>query len=203
MVEVKSKFNTDLTKALLRFRIRRLWLLSFLLSTLCITYALVAIFSSKNAEIIVCIVLILIGVLFSPLPYWLAVLVQKIIDKPVKFIGALFSPLFYLFAMPFQKTTNKSLKLMGAETINNFTFYENIIYQHMERGDDYNETSHYRYVMLYRVYETKTHFFMYISNMQTHVIPKKDITVGTAQELSQFFSTNLGKKFKVYKWNLL
>ena len=173
MVEVKSKFDADLTKALLRFQIRKLWLLLILSSFFLIALGFLSVFTSEDGNIGSGVFFIILGILFFPLVYFLVILVQKAI--------------------------NKSMKIMGPETINDFTFYENVIYQYMERGDDLKETSQYRYVMLYRVYETKTHFFMYISNMQTHVIPKKDITVGTPQELSQFFSINLGKNFKVYK----
>ena len=173
MVEVKSKFDADLTKAAIRFQVRKLWLLFVLLSIFFTACGFLIVFSPEAESIGLGIFLIVIGVLFFPLCYLLTILMQKNI--------------------------NKSMKIMGSETINNYTFYENIIYQHMERGDIFKETSQYGYVMLYRVFETKTHFFMYISNRQTHVIPKKDITIGTPQELSQFFSINLGKKFKPCK----
>ena len=41
---------------------------------------------------------------------------------------------------------------------------------------------------VYRVYESKDSFYIYISNMQAFIIPKSDIVTGTPEELSQMMT---------------
>lgn len=172
MIEVKSKFDANLTKPLLRLQLRNLWVLFILFP----------------------LFFVLIGVVFivGPEP-------DIVFGATIIAFGTLFLPLVYLLSIFFQRIINKSMKIMNTETTNYFRFDENKIYQEMIRGDEYKATSESSYKMLHKAYETKSHFFMYISNMQTHVIPKKDIVSGTPQELANIFSAALGKKFKVLK----
>jgi hypothetical protein len=48
---------------------------------------------------------------------------------------------------------------------------------------------------VYRVYESKDSFYIYISNMQAFIIPKVDIITGTPEELSQMMTELIGKKY--------
>jgi len=97
-----------------------------------------------------------------------------------------------------QKIANNSMKLLNTNTQNCFRFEEDKFYQETVKGDEYRATSESVYGLLYKVYENRTHFYLMISNMQSHVFPKSDIVIGTAEELSDLLMRKLGKKFKSY-----
>jgi hypothetical protein len=173
MIEVKSKFDASITTALLRLELRKLkWLLIVSPLLLICLGILVIVTAEPDAEILGSgIYLMAIGVLLA---------------------------LFLIFLPKLlQKTAWKSMKLLNTETTNYFRFDETKIYQEMNKGEEYKSTGECSYSLLYKAYETKSHFFLYISRMQTHAVPKKDIITGTAEELAQILSDRLGKSFKV------
>ena len=56
------------------------------------------------------------------------------------------------------------------------------------------------YSMLVRVLETQSHFLLFISNNKAHVIPKKDIVVGTEEELRNYVHSWVGpQNYKMLK----
>lgn len=171
MIEVQSRFDSNLTNPLLKLQIRRMWWLFLLFSSLFILFGITNVIDPEmESDTVLGIMMIALGVLFLPLIFLLSKWLQKIM--------------------------NKSLKVMNSETINYFRFDESRIFQEMIRGNEYKATSESSYTMLYKAYETQSHFFMYISNRQVHIIPKKDFITGTPQELTNIFSARLGKKFK-------
>lgn len=52
------------------------------------------------------------------------------------------------------------------------------------------------YSYCYKIKETATHYFIYISYAQAFVVPKADIVEGSIEELNSILSSNLGEKFK-------
>jgi len=176
MIEVKSKFDKNLTKPLLRLQMRKLWWL-YLIFILLFVFIGVLSFVSPETD--------------SDKSFGIFMIV----------FGVLFFPLVYLLSKVFQKILNNSTKSMSAETFMYFRFNENKIYQESNRGEEYKATYECSYTLLYKAYETKSHFFMYISRMQTFIIPKKDIVTGTPEELRQILYNKLGYKFKVLKIN--
>lgn len=49
---------------------------------------------------------------------------------------------------------------------------------------------------VYRIYESKTSFYIYISNLQAFIIPKADIVTGQPEELSRMFGELAGNKLR-------
>jgi hypothetical protein len=175
MIEVKSKLDASITSPLIRLQLRKFWWAFIVLPLFFIFTGVlyVAYPESESFDIGLGIFLIAFGVLFLPL--------------------------VYLSGKALQKKLNKSMKLMSVETTNYFRFDGDKIYQETNLGEDHKSTAEFNYNLLHKAYETKSHFFMYISMQQAHVLPKKDITAGTPEELAEIFRNRLGKKFKVLK----
>ena len=174
MVEVRSRFDESITKPLTQLQMRRLrWFILIFPLIFCFIGIMAVVAPNDPGDEGFGIFMIVFSVLFIPLVWWLSKGLQKVV--------------------------NKSMKIMNVETMCYFRFDENKIYQHIVRGEEFKDTSESSYSMLYKAFETRSHFFLYISNMQTHVIPKKDIILGTAQELASILFGKLGKKFKVLK----
>ena len=91
----------------------------------------------------------------------------------------------------------RSAKYISNETIIDYKFENDIIYYNMEKSG-MKTTSEFAWYLCYKAYETKDYFYVYISNMQAHIVPKKDITHGTSQELSEILRDKV-KKFKQFK----
>jgi hypothetical protein len=49
---------------------------------------------------------------------------------------------------------------------------------------------------VYRSYEAKDSFYIYISNMQAFIIPKKDIVAGTADEFRRILQERVGSRHR-------
>jgi hypothetical protein len=64
------------------------------------------------------------------------------------------------------------------------------------KGNGLNSTSHMEYLYFYKIVETPTHFLLYLSSDQCHIVPKKDIVEGTVQDLRTIFTTHAPTKFK-------
>ena len=174
MIEVRTTLNPRITNPLLKLQIRRLrWFFFFIPAMFCAIGLLAIIGREDNSDIAGGIVTIVLGVGFLPLVYSLSRFAQKFI--------------------------NKTMKLLHDETLNYFRFEESMFYQETVKGDEYRGTTECAYSLLYKAYETKSHFFLFISNMQTHVVPKKDIVTGSAQELSDRLKALMGKRFKRLK----
>jgi len=54
-----------------------------------------------------------------------------------------------------------------------------------------------KYAELYRVYETKTNFYLYLDKYRALIITKEGISEGTCEELSAIFQKALGEKFRL------
>jgi hypothetical protein len=65
-----------------------------------------------------------------------------------------------------------------------------------EKGEGYSAEMTAQYRFLYKAYETKTHFMLYISSNQVYVIPKDSLTEGSFEDLRTYLQTNLGEKFQ-------
>jgi hypothetical protein len=77
-------------------------------------------------------------------------------------------------------------------------FYEfddeklHLIIRRGKSEEDYN----YAYEKLYRAYETKTYFYIYLNGSSALIIPKNNFDMGTSAELHKLFSLKLQKKFR-------
>lgn len=64
------------------------------------------------------------------------------------------------------------------------------------KKEDYQSSATMGWSMVYRAYETKDYFFLYISNNQSFVLSTDSIVQGSAEELRELLHMKLGKKFK-------
>lgn len=112
-------------------------------------------------------------------------------------LGGIGLPLFIYATMRFMVwLQTRSSKFISNETQLDYKFDENVIYNRMQKPGMIS-TSEWEWSMCYRAYETKDYFFIYINNMSAHVIPKKDIILGGADEFSNLLQGSI-KKFKKY-----
>jgi len=133
----------------------------------------------------------------------LGVITLFIPDFGISFRVFLFSvglllPIGFLLPFLFVKRSYKTMKVMSDDTYNYFRLEEEKCYDSATKGENVKSSSEYTYDMFYKVFETRTHFFLYISKMQAFVLPKADIITGTADMLRDLFVRKLGKKFKSY-----
>ncbi len=113
--------------------------------------------------------------------------------------GVLYVPIVWLLTRIIQKRHNKSMYIMSEETISTFTFTEDKMCIEEVKCDKYKANVEASYEYLYKVDETATHYFLYISKQQCHVIPKCDLVEGTLEELNILLFNNLGPKFNFKK----
>lgn len=91
----------------------------------------------------------------------------------------------------------RSTRLISNETENYFKIDGDILYNKLEKTDCIS-TFEAKWNLVYKAYETKTHFFIYISNMQAFIISKSGIFNGTSEELREMLRSSIGKNFKIY-----
>ena len=171
MIEFRSKLDSSKSTALNnRTFKKRLWLYA-LLSLVMIVLGVIGIISKEdNSDVVSGVVLIVFGVLITPLGYLLTRIFQKRNDKATIFISS--------------------------DTEEIYTFDEQYISVTQTKGDVFFATTKARYSYIHKAYEDKNYFYLYISKMQSHVIDKASITQGTLDELRTLLKTNLGIKFK-------
>ncbi|MDD4296894.1 MAG: YcxB family protein [Ruminiclostridium sp.] len=90
----------------------------------------------------------------------------------------------------------RSSKFISDETKINYKFDTDMIYYYMEKPG-MKTTCEWAWSLCYKAYETKDYFYIYISNMQAHIVPKKDIISGTSQELAEILHSKVSKFKKV------
>lgn len=113
--------------------------------------------------------------------------------------GVLVLPFCLLIVLRGQKNAVKQMPLLSAEPICTFTFENDKFYIEVVKGETYRGTTEAVYDYFNKVYETETHYYLYISRMQCHVLPKKDIVEGSAEELTTLLFRNLGPRKFVLK----
>lgn len=172
MVKIVTKFDTNVTKSLNKFTIKKLLPFYIIFSLAFIVLGLCNI-PGDDGSTWYGITLIVIGVLFFPL----CLLLTK--------IG--------------QNNLNKSMPLMSDETVFTCQFNDSDIYMEESKGSSYFATIRSDYSHFYKVYETDTHYFLYISKHQCQVFPKCDIVEGSVEELNILLFRNLGPKKFILK----
>ena len=109
--------------------------------------------------------------------------------EPVKGIVfaviALVMPLFMLLVMRLSaKRHLKSNKIYTSLNTIQYRMDEEKLYQE-SMAADIKATFEAGWSKVHRVYETKDSFYIYISNMQALILPKKDFTVGSPDRLAE------------------
>ncbi len=171
MVEFKSKLDSSKTTALNNRTFKKLlWFYALLSLILIVMGVLCVVLKEDNSDFASGIGLIVFGVLITPIGYLLTRVLQKRLDKSTVFI----SP----------------------DTEEVYTFDEQYITVTQTKGDVFFATTKAKYSYIYKAYEDKNYYYLYISKIQSHVIDKSSITQGTLDELHTLLITNLGSKFK-------
>ncbi|MBR2933096.1 MAG: YcxB family protein [Clostridia bacterium] len=111
-------------------------------------------------------------------------------------MGVLILPIGYVLTNAIQSKTNKTMSVMSAETKEVFEFDYDFVKITQTKGDNFKAVTQTDFSYFYKVFETKTQYFLYISNMQVHVVNKSGITQGTIEEFNEILSSSLGSKFK-------
>ena len=170
MIEFRTKLNDAKSSALNKNVFKKLWWLYALLTILLIGIGISALKEDK----IFGIIYIGLGLLITPLSYFLVFIIQK--------------------------RFNKSANYLSDETEEIFTFdeeYMNSLNMPGEvKGDSFSSTLKAKYSIIYKVIEDKNYYFVYISKMQCFVVNKSSITIGTLEEAQALLKKNLGDKFK-------
>ena len=84
----------------------------------------------------------------------------------------------------------KSNKVSG-NFVNSYMFYKNIF-----KVKNLDGKAQILYFKLYRVVETKTNFYIYISRQYAFIVSKSGFTKGTSEEFKQFMKKKLFTKYK-------
>lgn len=114
--------------------------------------------------------------------------------------GVGFYPLVLLFTKLLQKGMNKSMSVMSEETHEEYQFYEDHVVIIQTKGEDFKGTTEAKYNYFYQAVETKTHYLLYISKTQVHVIDKSKITEGTLEEMNEILRKQMPEgKFDEYR----
>jgi len=110
---------------------------------------------------------------------------------------ALGFPIFLnIFMRIMVKISLKSSSFISDENKNYFKFDDEEIF-HTSEKTDMKSTMTAKWNLVFKAFETKTHYYIYISNMQAYIIPKNSIITGDYEVFSAFLKEKLGKKFIV------
>lgn len=171
MIVFESKFDKNVAKSLNIFTMKKLWWMYLILS---LSLALIGVSSLLEGDTAFGIFMLSFGVLFTPLCVVLTFLLQK--------------------------RLNKSMPLMSEETTETYTFYDDKFEIVQQKGEDFFSNTSCKYTSyINKIKETKDCYFIYISNVQAHVVYKNSLKEGSIEELNGILTANLGKKFKELK----
>ena len=105
----------------------------------------------------------------------------------ILFVGyRLFNPMFF-----YKKEVNK--KAITKEKVFKFYFYNT--YFKIRDNLSYNTIHYFR---LYKIFETKDFFYLYLDKKYSFIIDKKGFTHGTAEEFSKFIKNKMWLKYSNY-----
>ena len=174
MIEFVGKFDSSVTKSLNNRQFKKFWWLFVVFSVLFIFTGVIGlILPEDESDMVFGIVMIIIGVIFTPVCILLTRILQKKIDK--------------------------SMSILSTETTETYRFYQDKLIITQSKGEEFEAVTTAKYSYIYQAEETATHYFLKISKMQSHVINKANLTQGTLEELNAILSANLGAKFKAAK----
>ena len=174
MIEFVGKFDGNAANSVTKRQIKKLWWAYALFSLIFFGVGVLGVLMPEdNSDITFGIVMMVFGVLFTPL----CLLVTKLM----------------------QNNLNKSMHVLSSETVETYQFFPDKLIISQRKGEEFEAVTTAQYSYLYKVEETRTQYFMKISKVQSHVVNKADLTQGTIEELNAIFANNLGIKFKAAK----
>ena len=114
--------------------------------------------------------------------------------------GVIITPLILILNAIGQKNISKTAPFLQGQTKEIYRFNEENFEHLQKRGESFQSHTKADYTYFYKVISTPTHYLMYISNRQCHIIDKSHITQGTCEELDQLLARKLPVgKFKTTK----
>lgn len=170
MVKFECRFNSDAAKALQKHSLKKIWWCFAILTVIMLIVGLTYIIDGD----------MVLGIILMA-------------------VGALFTPFCFLLSHIGQKNSNKTFSLLSAETINRFVFEQDRMTIETVKGTEFHEVVDANYSYLYRIDETADHYFLYTSNRAAIIITKSGLTEGSLEELNDIFARNLGTNFKARK----
>lgn len=168
MIKFETKLDSQAVTSLTKHNIKKLWWLYVLFSVVFVLIGVVNMFG-EEADFIFGTVMIVVGVLFTPLCIALS------------------------FSMV--KKQSKTMPVLSNETVETYVFdYDGFTLTQI-KGDEYRSDLKAKYSYFFKVVSTSTHYYLYMSSQQCHVIPKNTLIEGSLGELDDIFARNLGGKF--------
>lgn len=174
MVKFETKLNADSTKQLNKHAFARLGWIMLIFSILLIAIGLVGYFLGTDSE-------------------------DRVLGIALAVFGVLFAPFIWVLSSIAQKNFNKSAKYITDETDEIYIFDNDTLYIKQVSKNMQSETT-YNYDYLYKVIESATYYFLYISKRQCHIVPKNSITEGDINTLNECLQQKLGKKFSTKRF---
>ncbi len=113
-------------------------------------------------------------------------------------LGVIMYPVCIVATKLTQKNVNKTMSIMGSTTEEVYTFTESVFMLVQTKGEDFKGTTEAKYNYFYKIIEDRDNYFLYISKMQCHVLPKNSLVEGSFKDLDEIFFKNLGKNFTPY-----
>lgn len=89
------------------------------------------------------------------------------------------------------------MSVLSDYTIETYVFDYDSFSISQVKGDEYRAETVAKYSYFYKVVSTKTHYFLYLSAQQCHVLRKDSLIEGKLEDLDDIFARNLGTKFKI------
>lgn len=165
----ETRLDAQATKAAARYSVRRLWWLYLLLSLIWVAIGVVNIVNPDDPDVAFGVALIVVGVLFTP------------------------ACILMTFAIV--AANNRKMPLLSDDTTETYTFDPDGMTLVQRKGADYESTTRARYNCFNKAVSTRTHYYLYLSAQQCHVICKADIVQGSTEDLDAIFARSFGIRF--------
>ena len=175
MIEFKTQLDLNSQKVLNKYAIKKLIIIFGIFSLIVIAIGAFGIAMAEDtANVSTGIFLIVVGVIFTPLMLVLIAFGQINIAK----------------TSPFLSRPTKEI----------YRFTQDGIEHLQKKGESFFSQTKADYTYFYKIISTPTHYLMYISNRQCHIMDKSHITQGSCEELDEILTRKMPVgKFKKTK----
>ena len=106
-------------------------------------------------------------------------------------LGVIITPLILILNAVGQKNISKTAPFLQGQTKEIYRFNEENFEHLQKRGENFQSHTKADYTYFYKVISTPTHYLMYISDRQCHIIDKSHITQGSCEELDKLLTRKL------------
>lgn len=168
MVVIRSGMNREDALRLNRSAFRRLLWLVLLVSAVLIVFGLASLMGEARDVVGACVFFVMAGI---------------------------FPFAAYFLSMAMAKRNIRTNTSIDNRTKQIFTFTEDTVTIE-QTGPHMRSINEFDWTMFYKVVEERDYFFLYISNMQSLIANKNDVTEGSIEELQQMLERRLGIRYK-------